>query len=221
MSKRTKYQKSVEIITQEYCSYGCGSIAKFKSPSGILMCCKSTNACPTNRKKNSEGCFRNYKETGRNQKEIYASLPESTKIKMNFNKDKFTADFSYDGKGSHKKLLIQENGHRCECCNLEVWMNFPITLELEHIDGNNRNNVRSNLKLLCPNCHSLTDTWRGRNKNSGKTKVTDKELIVALKEFKTIRQALLFVGLAAKGGNYDRCHQLISAGLVERQTHLV
>jgi len=63
---------------------------------------------------------------------------------------------------SIKTRLIKELSHRCQSCNLTEWLNNPITLELEHIDGNNRNNDRSNLMLLCPNCHSYTKTWRGR-----------------------------------------------------------
>lgn len=58
--------------------------------------------------------------------------------------------------------LIKERGYKCETCNLSEWQSKPITLELEHTDGNNRNSERSNLRLLCPNCHSQTDTWRRR-----------------------------------------------------------
>lgn len=106
----------------------------------------------------------------------------------------------------------------CECCGLNTWLDKPITLELEHIDGNNRNNVIENLKLLCPNCHSMTSTWRGRNINSGKLKVTDDQLIDALSKSKSIRQALMMVGLSPKGGNYDRCNEMISGGLVKLVT---
>ena len=42
-------------------------------------------------------------------------------------------------------------------------MGSKIALELEHVDGDNTNNDLSNLKFLCPNCHSMTPTWRGRN----------------------------------------------------------
>jgi hypothetical protein len=54
----------------------------------------------------------------------------------------------------------------------------------------------------------LTGTWRGRNINSGKVKVTDDELLTALKECSNIRQALMRVGLTPKGGNYDRANKL-------------
>ena len=65
---------------------------------------------------------------------------------------------------SIKTRLIKELGHICQSCNLSQWLTKVITLELEHIDGNNRNNERSNLTLLCPNCHSFTKTWRNRKR---------------------------------------------------------
>jgi Zn finger protein HypA/HybF involved in hydrogenase expression len=71
---------------------------------------------------------------------------------------------------SHKlKLrLIKENllDYKCYNCNQTTWLNNPIPLELEHIDGNHLNNALSNLTLLCPNCHALTDTYRGKNKKN-------------------------------------------------------
>ncbi len=52
---------------------------------------------------------------------------------------------------------------RCHACGNTHWLGQPIPLELHHQDGNRRNNLLSNLTLLCPNCHALTDTYRGRN----------------------------------------------------------
>ena len=51
----------------------------------------------------------------------------------------------------------------CKCCGLTEWMGKSIPLELDHIDGDRENNSLSNLRLLCPNCHALTPTYRGRN----------------------------------------------------------
>lgn len=53
----------------------------------------------------------------------------------------------------------------CSSCNLTTWMNLPIPLELDHIDGDNKNNSLDNLRLLCPNCHAFTPTYRGKNKS--------------------------------------------------------
>lgn len=52
---------------------------------------------------------------------------------------------------------------RCERCRGTEWRGAPIPLELDHVDGDRCNNTRENLRLLCPNCHALTPTYRGRN----------------------------------------------------------
>lgn len=52
---------------------------------------------------------------------------------------------------------------RCEDCRRATWRGGPIPLELDHVDGDRRNNRLENLRLRCPNCHALTPTYRGRN----------------------------------------------------------
>ncbi len=51
----------------------------------------------------------------------------------------------------------------CSQCLLTHWLGRPIPLELDHVDGIKENNVLSNLRLLCPNCHALTPTYRAKN----------------------------------------------------------
>lgn len=56
--------------------------------------------------------------------------------------------------------------YKCQNCGCDGnWQNGIIALELDHIDGDNSNNELSNLRYLCPNCHALTPTYRGRNIN--------------------------------------------------------
>ena len=116
----------------------------------------------------------------------------------------------YISTDAQRKLVISEQNGCCNVCGNSEWLGNPITLELEHKDGNTTNNVRQNLEALCPNCHSYTKTWRGRNKNKEHTIVSDETLLVALKEQPSIRKALISVGLAGKGGNYKRCYQLLA-----------
>lgn len=52
----------------------------------------------------------------------------------------------------------------CENCGISHWLDKPLALELHHLDGNRQNHLLNNLKLLCPNCHSQTDTFRSKNR---------------------------------------------------------
>lgn len=64
---------------------------------------------------------------------------------------------------SRRRFLIRERGHKCEKCNLTKWLGKKIPLELHHEDGNKNNNKKFNLFLFCPNCHTLTPTYKGKN----------------------------------------------------------
>lgn len=52
---------------------------------------------------------------------------------------------------------------KCEKCGNTSWHGQPIPLEVHHVDGDKHNNELTNLQLLCPNCHALTPTYRGKN----------------------------------------------------------
>jgi hypothetical protein len=71
-----------------------------------------------------------------------------------------------------RKKLLKEGlkQYICECCKNTIWNNEPIPLEVHHKDGDNTNNDIENLQLLCPNCHALTDTYRGKNIQKHKQK---------------------------------------------------
>ena len=64
--------------------------------------------------------------------------------------------------------------YQCECCGITEYNNKSISLELNHIDGNNGNHSLDNLEVLCPNCHSQTDTYRSK-KLKLKRKVNQEE----------------------------------------------
>lgn len=65
-----------------------------------------------------------------------------------------------------KKRLVEEGfkEYKCECCGISKWMNKSIELHIHHLNGISNDNRLSNLQLLCPNCHSITDNFRTKGK---------------------------------------------------------
>ncbi len=61
--------------------------------------------------------------------------------------------------------LIEEGvkPHKCECCGNTQWMGKPISLEVDHVNGVSTDHRLENLRILCPNCHAQTETYRGKN----------------------------------------------------------
>lgn len=67
-----------------------------------------------------------------------------------------------------RDFLTIWKGYSCEHCGIFEWNGKAIALEVEHIDGNSENNAPDNVCLLCPNCHSQTPTYKGRNIGNGR-----------------------------------------------------
>ena len=154
------------------------------------------------------------------RQEVYANLPQETKDKMNWAKGKiltpneiiFTENSHYSNELVKQRIVSQSLlEYKCVKCSIDTWQGESIVLDLDHINGNNLDNRLTNLRFLCPNCHSQTDTYKGRNKNTGKIKISDEQLLTAWNKNSTIRQTLIEVGLAPKGGNYERLKRLIAS----------
>lgn len=69
-----------------------------------------------------------------------------------------------------RRYIFEKYDSSCSECGWSKVNPFTntIPLELEHIDGDHTNNRENNLRLLCPNCHSMTSTWKGANKKQGR-----------------------------------------------------
>lgn len=112
-------------------------------------------------------CQKEYKS--KNSKSIYCSI----ECNLAHKKEQRLKDFQ-DGKCSSvvsKKILLEIHGNVC-LDPLCAWdfSKRNVNVELEHIDGNSHNNNPDNLTLLCPSCHSLTPTYKARNKGNGRAK---------------------------------------------------
>lgn len=169
---------------------------------------------------------RSWSDVDKMKKSISAKSSEKVKIANNNRPDDYWEKIGKLRKENHQKQIIildykelsfeslrfrilYEQENKCNSCGLDEWLGQKLVLELEHKDGNNKNNDRNNLEMICPNCHSLTKTWRGRNKRERRHRVLDKDLLESLLINNwNMRQSLLDVGLSPKGGNYNRCHKL-------------
>lgn len=91
----------------------------------------------------------------------------SAKPRMRLNMDEVLCkNGKYIHSSSMKSYLIKNKlvENKCSVCNIPpVWNNMPMTLQLDHINGDHYDNSVENLRLICPNCHSQTDTYTGRN----------------------------------------------------------
>ena len=113
---------------------------------------KSTNSLLKKRAIELNLDFNHFKISGYNPAPIEELLTNERKI-------------SYSSHGLKKRLITEGlKEHKCECCGITEWNKKPAPIELDHINGNHHDNRLENLRILCPNCHAQTDTYRGKNK---------------------------------------------------------
>ena len=119
-------------------------------------------------------CFNCSKEIQRRNK--YCSIKCQKEYEYNVYIDKWKNGEETGNRGDYqismhiKRYLYNKYKNKCARCGWGEVNKYTgnIPLEVEHIDGNYENNKEENLILLCPNCHSLTSTYKGANLNNGR-----------------------------------------------------
>jgi hypothetical protein len=125
----------------QFCSKSCSGVAANAKRHPIRVCARCGISRVINKRKYCGPCFK--------------TRPNAVAVTV-------LSDVRTDA--SRKRILIAERGRRCEVCFGEHWQAALIPIELDHIDGNSDNNEVANLRLICPNCHAQTSTYKARNK---------------------------------------------------------
>ena len=105
---------------------------------------------------------------------IYCSQQCSFQHKIKINTEERNKQFK-DGRltlrSQLRKIIFKRDGHVCCNCKLTAWLDKPIPLWLDHIDGNASNNKPENLRLICLNCDALGTTFGSKNKGKGRRSI--------------------------------------------------
>ena len=166
------------------CEYGCGLFGKYQLKNGKYCCSSHNNSCTENKKKNAEGLKQSYENgTRKPAGYVYKNLSDDAKKKMAWSRGKSSYDDDRIKNKYSDDLVFKENNtisnkvvknrlmsnlsfeHKCELCSTKEWYDpfenkiKPVNLELDHINGNERDNRKENLRLICSNCHSFTPTY--------------------------------------------------------------
>ena len=95
-----------------------------------------------------------------------------------------------------KSLIIRKQllPYKCSVCNMNpIWNGKELKLQMDHINGNRKDQRLENLRMICPNCHSQTETFGSKNKSKGFP--TEEKIISVLKNTSSISEAIRELGI--------------------------
>lgn len=104
-----------------------------------------------------------------------------------------------------RERILAEQNFKCNICNMKMLWNGKLLLfQLDHISGDRQNESRENLQLICPNCHSQTDTYCGKNG----TKITNSQISEALINCLNNHQVCVKLGISPSANSYKRIEKI-------------
>lgn len=162
------YQKSKEHLAVQIIKSKTEALEKFNS---LQLSCKECKKPISYKQRRNNFCNHTCAAIFTNKKRGRKYFCAKCSISLNKNHkycDFCKSSFEFIKTDKVRKLfLIKERGRKCEVCNNDEWMGKPIPIELDHINGNSDDNLKSNLRLICPNCHAQTPTYKIKNIGKG------------------------------------------------------
>lgn len=132
---------------------------------------------------------------------MFNTIPND--MMLYFSNEKPISSFKF----KNKLFKFKFKEKKCENCKLDTWLDSTIPLELHHIDGNHINNNLENIQILCPNCHSLTHNYRGKNKKPSLESI--QQIKEAISESETIGQVINKLGYSSNASSYHKIRSII------------
>ena len=147
----------------------CSKTIPYEKKKDNKYCSRSCSAIVNNlKRKQRKPCLSCQKEINKGSSKYCSLTCQKT---YHFNQrlsDWISGDYSTKSRSFFRRYLTETQGYKCSCCGIIEWNNKSIVLEIDHIDGNSENNQPENIRFICPNCHSQTDTYKARNVGNGR-----------------------------------------------------
>jgi predicted nucleic acid-binding Zn ribbon protein len=166
-------QKSEKLKEEYYKNpklcLNCNKVISYEKKKDNKYCSRSCSAIVNNlKRKKRKSCLVCKKEINKGSSKYCSLTCHKT---YHFNQrlsDWIEGNYSTKSRNFFRRYLTETYGYKCSCCEISEWNNKSIVLEIDHIDGNPENNRPENIRFICPNCHSQTDTYKAKNVGNGR-----------------------------------------------------